>query len=400
MSPLRPRLYDSVFERHLKHNRQMIFVAGPRQVGKTTSCRRLADTYLNMDDREHRNAVLAGPGSLSGLISSGHHSGGKPVAVLDELHKWRGWKRFLKGFFDVYGGRFRLVVTGSSRLDIYRRGGDSMMGRYFLYHMHPFSVGEVARHETPRSPIQAPVQIPETEFRALWDHGGYPEPFIKRRAGFSRIWRNLAMHQLAREDIRDVTGILEMSQIDSLVGLLAGLSSTRLSYKNLAEPLSTSAVTVKRWIAALVALHYGFLLRPWHRRVTRSLVKEPKWHLRDWSGLQDQGARAETFIACHLLKAVEGWTDLGMGDFGLYYLRDKEQREVDFLVVRDGAPWFLVEAKKGNGPLSPSLGYFQRLLGAHHAFQAVIDIPYEDSNCFLRKDPSIVSARTLLSQLL
>ena len=400
MARLRPRLYDSVLSWHLDRYRQMAFVAGPRQVGKTTSCQRQADTYLNIDNPEHRAFILAGPTPLAGRLGLKESPGTKPVAVLDELHKWRGWKRFLKGFFDTYERRVRLVVTGSARLDVYRRGGDSMMGRYFLYHMHPFSVGEIARQAIPGSPLNRPVRIPETDFRALWEHGGYPEPFTKRNNRFSRSWRSITMRQLVREDVRDVTRIQELAQLDSLVGLLAGLSATRLVYRNIAGTLSTSPVTVKRWISTLASLHHGFLVRPWHRRVTRSLVKEPKWYLRDWSGIEDPGARAETFVACHLIKSVEGWTDLGLGDFGLYYLRDKEQREVDFLVVKDGHPWFLVETKAGNRPLNPALSYFQKITAAKHAFQVVIEMPYSDTNLLERKEPARVPARTLLSQLL
>ena len=114
----------------------------------------------------------------------------------------------------------------------------------------------------------------------------------------------------------------------------------------------------------------------------------------------DEGNRVETFVACHLLKAVEGWTDLGIGDFELFYLRDKKKREVDFLVVRDGEPWFLVEVKKSDESISPNLAFYQKATGARHAFQVVYDAPYVDVDCFSRTDPVVVPARTFLSQLL
>jgi predicted AAA+ superfamily ATPase len=142
------------------------------------------------------------------------------------------------------------------------------------------------------------------------------------------------------------------------------------------------------------------MVRPWFRNVAKALRKEPKWFQRDWSGLTDEGARAETLVACHLLKAVEGWTDLGFGDFELRYLRDKQKREVDFLVVRDRKPWFLVEVKHGDTGLSPSLAYFQFQTKAVHAFQVVFDLPYESADCFQVKHPVVVPAKTFLSQLL
>jgi predicted AAA+ superfamily ATPase len=141
-------------------------------------------------------------------------------------------------------------------------------------------------------------------------------------------------------------------------------------------------------------------VRPWFNNVTKALRKEPKWFLRDWSGIEDAGARAESFVACHLLKAVEGWSDAGLGRFELRYLRDKLKREVDFLVVRDRKPWLLVEVKARDTALSDSLRHFQIATRAAHAFQAVMELPYVDVDCFSRSDPVVVPARTLLSQLL
>ena len=400
MPPLRPRLYDSVLRHHLGAYRQMVFLAGPRQVGKTTACRAVADVYLNLDNAEDRRPVLEGTSALARRLGLPAPGGRKPIAALDELHKWRGWKRFLKGFFDTHEGQVRLIVTGSSRLDVYRRGGDSMMGRYFLQHLHPFSVGEIARTDVPDAPVRPPVRIADDDLRALLIHGGFPEPFVKRDARFSRAWRELLLAQLIREDLRDVTRIQEVAQVDSLARLLTGRSGTRLVYRNLAELVSSTPPTVQRWIATLVSMHHGFLVRPWHRRISRSLVKEPKWYLRDWSGIGDPGARAETFVACHLLKAVEGWTDLGLGSFALHYLRDKDQREVDFAVIRDGKPWMLVEVKKGDEPVAPALPYFQRATGAPHAFQISTDAPYRDLDGFHERAPVKLPAVTLLSQFL
>jgi hypothetical protein len=157
--------------------------------------------------------------------------------------------------------------------------------------------------------------------------------------------------------------------------------------------------TVRRWIDLLARMHYGFVVRPWFANVTKALRKEPKWFLRDWSGVADDGARAETFVACHLFKAVETWTDLGFGSFELRYLRDKQKREVDFLVVRDRKPWFLVEVKLSDTALSPALGHFQAQIKAPYAFQAVMNLPYVAADCFAVKRTTVVPARTLLSQL-
>jgi predicted AAA+ superfamily ATPase len=172
-------------------------------------------------------------------------------------------------------------------------------------------------------------------------------------------------------------------------------------YQNIAAEVRVAIDTVRRWIDTLCGFHLGFLLRPWFRNVASSLRKEPKWFLRDWSGIADEGKRAETFIACHLLKAVEGWTDLGLGEFQLGYLRDKQKHEVDFLVARDGKPWMLVEAKKAQERLGPSLAHFQRQIGAPYAFQVVLEAEYVQADCFAKAGgPLVVPARTFLSQLL
>ncbi len=395
----RTRAYTAILREHFERHRQMAFVSGPRQVGKTWVCKSLGGPYLNWDNTDDRRKLLRGPAALAESFGLDTLRAQPPFAVLDELHKFARWKTLLKGFFDTYGERVHLMVTGSSRLDIFRRGGDSLMGRYLLYRMHPWSVGECTRTELPASEIQPPAEAPAGDWDALWEHGGFPEPFLRRDARFTRRWRSLRQQQLSREDLREMTSIRDLGTIEVLMQLLAERSGEQLIYSNLANEIQASVDTVRRWIDLLARMHYGFLVRPWFANVAKALRKEPKWFLRDWSGVAGDGARAETFVACHLLKAVETWTDLGFGDFELRYLRDKMKREVDFLVVRDRKPWFLVEAKLSDAVLSPSLGHFQAQIGAPHAFQAVMSLPFEPADCFKVQRPVVVPARTLLSQL-
>ena len=396
-----PRIYDSLLAEHLANYRQMAFVGGPRQVGKTTTCRLRADVCVNWDDIDDRELILAGPGRLVDRFKLDRLSGTVPIILFDELHKFPRWKEFLKGFFDVHADRVRIVATGSSRMDVYRGGGDSLMGRYFPYRMHPFSVAETVTQELPDSArIVRPPQRAD-DFDILWRYGGYPEPFLKRDARFSRRWQSLRFGQLVREEIRDFTQVQQLDQIELMVRLLSERSGQQLVYSNLAKQVRVAVDTVRRWVAALCDLHLGFVVRPWFRNVSRSLRKEPKWYLRDWASIGDAGQRAETFVACHLLKAVEGWSDMGLGIFELGYLRDKEKREVDFLVARDGAPWFLVEVKHRDESMSSSLKHYQDQVGAPFAFQATMDAEYVDEDCFARPGPPlIVPARTLLSQFL
>ncbi len=354
---------------------------------------------MDWDDLDDRRIVLAGPRAVADRLELDRLRTGPVTALFDELHKFRGCKSFLKGFFDVYADRVKILVTGSSRLDVYRRGGESLMGRYFLYRMHPFSVGEIARQDVPKDAVRPPTPVPDKEFAALWEHGGFPEPFLRREQRFTTRWRSLRDHQLFREEFRDLTRIHELAQLEVLGRLIEERSGTSLVYSNLAQEIQVSVDTARRWIAALSSLHHCFLVRPWFRNVAKALRKEPKLYLRDWSAVSDPGARAETFAACHLLKAVETWTDLGLGEFELRYVRDKEKREVDFLVVRDRRPWFLVEVKKGAKELSPSLPHFQAATGALHALQVVFDLEFVNADCFERRTPTVVPARTFFSQL-
>jgi predicted AAA+ superfamily ATPase len=397
-----PRLYAEVCREHVREHRQMLLVSGPRQVGKTTLCREVAPahTYLTWDDPDDRRILVRGPSAIAAHAALEQASREPRVLVLDELHKFAKWKTLLKGLFDRYGTLARILVTGSSRLDVYRRGGDSLMGRTFHLRVHPFSVGEVVR---PRALVDAevhgPMPIGEIDWRALLEHGGFPEPFVRRERRFSNRWRGLRREQLVREEVRDTTRIHEVGQLAVLVELLEARSGTALSYSSLAREVQVSVDTARRWVDALAALHHGFLVRPWFRNVTKSLRKEPKWYVRDWSVVEDVGQRAETLVACHLLKAVDAWTDLGLGRYELRYLRDKDKREVDFLVVRGGKPWFLVEVKSSDTSLSPALAHFQAATGAPHAFQAVVELPPVGADAFRRTDPVVVSARDLLSQL-
>ena len=396
------RLYENIIREHFGAYRQMVFLSGPRQVGKTTLSKIFASDYLNWEEKETRTLILKGAkavGAAYGLedgVASGR------ILAFDEIHRYSKWKGFLKGFFDIFENSVKICATGSARMDVYKRGGDSMMGRYFPYRVHPFSVAELTDPSIPDEHriVRSPTELPETEWGALYEFGGFPEPFYSRQGRFIKKWRALRMEQLLRQDIRDLTKSVELDQVEALAMILANRSGDQLVMAPLACDVNVSEPTVKKWITVLKSLYYGFTVKPYYRNIENSIRKMPKWYLRDWSGIEDDGKRAETFVACHLLKAVEGWTDLGFGEFDLYYLRDRKKREVDFLVTRDRAPWFLVEVKKADEKLSENLAFFQKSTGAAHAFQVVLEKPYSDGDCFSNSSPVVVSARTFLSQLL
>ena len=400
------RCYDPVIRDHFARNRQMLFLHGPRQVGKTTTARAnaqdLGDSlYVNFDNLDDRRILLAGPGAIAEALAIDRLREVLPVCVLDEIHKFSTWKTLLKGLFDTYGDRMRILVTGSARLGVFGAGGDSLMGRYLNHRMHPLSLGELAG-ATPSeaAPCSAPQRVDSNVFDTLQRLGGFPEPFTRGEDRFWRQWRRLRSDLLFREDLRDLTRIQETTRVEVVAELLRERVGGLVSYASLARGVRASIDTIRRWLDTLEALYYCFAVRPWYRNTTRALRKESKYYLWDWSLVDDPGARAENLVASALLKAVHFWTDAGYSDFDLRFIRDKEKREVDFAVIRDGTPWFLVEVKKGkNAHLSPALHRFQEQTGCAHAFQVVMDLEFVDRDCFEAKAPTIVPATTFLSQL-
>lgn len=399
------RVYSSVIRQHLSKYRQMVLLAGPRQVGKTTCSKGVRAYhpnfhYLNWDNTEDRRMLIKGTHSLATHLHLNQATRALPYIVLDEIHKYRKWKQFLKGFFDHYEDQCRIIVTGSAKLDVYRRGSDSLMGRYFLYRCHPLSVAELLTTALRDTETIAPAELPKQELEKLLTMGGFPEPFTRNDRRFSTNWQRLRKQQLLNEDIRQLNQIQEFAELEYLLDILVHEASGQINVAAIANQLNVAQTTVHRWIKLLTAFYYIYTLKPWHKNIRRSIRKMPKVYLWDWSVIQDRGKQIENFVASHLHKAVHYWTDLGFGEYELFYLRDKEKREVDFLVTKNKSPWLMVEVKTSNNQgISKNLRYYYEQLKPAHAFQAVFDLPYENVDCFSYKSPVIVPAITLLSQL-
>jgi hypothetical protein len=400
------RLYEAVLQEHFQENDQMALMPGPRQCGKTTVAKLLCkqargSVYLNWDFPEDRELILGGPSALIERASSEHLGGPEqPFVALDEIHKLKNWKNYLKGYYDATKTELKTLITGSAKLDVFKKAGDSLMGRYFLYHMHPLSVGELLQRSYEPKELSPPKKLSDAKWKNLLTYGGFPEPYMKADKRFLNRWSQLRFQQLFAEDIQAFTRITELDKMEIFAKMLQRHSGDQMNYSHFGKLIQVDSKTIRNWVDTLKGFYYCFTIQPWHKNVSRALIKEPKLYLWDWSRIEDMGKRHETMMALHLLKAVNFWQDIGLGEYALYFLRDKDQREVDFLVVRNEKPWMLIEVKSsGSERLSPHLQHFQKQVQAQHVLQVAFDLPYEDSDFFSAKKPVIVSARTFLSQL-
>ncbi len=372
------RIYEKIVCDHFQHAQQMAFVCGPRQVGKTTIAKALVKSspqavYRNWDIHDDRQRISASSFQpvLEGItLSPATH----PLLVLDEIHKYPDWKNYLKGLYDLYQEHLDILVTGSARLNIFKRRGDSLLGRYFLYRIHPLSAAETA--DRPLILFCNPSLIPQEKIQQLLEFGGFPEPFVKADHRFLNKWHHLRQQQLVYEDIRSLEAIQNLSQLDLLATLLTNQVGQLVNFTNLASKVRVSVPTIQRWMSVLDQVYYCYFIRPWSNNVSRSLLKEPKVYLWDWSSVSDPDQKHENFVASHLLKAVHFWTDIGLGVFDLRFIRTKDKEEVDFLVIKDNHPWMLVEVKSSHkSGLSKSLQKYKAQLNCPLAFQVVFDLP-------------------------
>ncbi len=317
--------------------RKMVFVAGPRQVGKTTLARSLPGAgagYLNWDIAEHRQRILENellPGKFW---------------IFDEIHKYRRWRNYLKGIYDGRPRGQRILVTGSARLDLYRFGGDSLQGRYHLLRLHPLSVAELGANNARGL----------TDLLAL---GGFPEPFFAGGEVEARRWSREYRTRLIREDIVSLERIQDLGQLELLMLRLPDLVGSPLSLNALREDLQISHKTVASWLAALERLYAIFRLAPFGAPRIRAVKKEQKHYHLDWSLVPDPGARFENLVAAHLLKWVHYEQDTAGRELDLRYFRDIDGREVDFVITERGRPIRFVECKSGDADVDRGLRYLR-----------------------------------------
>ncbi len=302
--------------------------------------------YLNWDDVKVHSSLM-----------KGELPAGQPLLILDEIHKYARWRNLVKGFYDTRKGETALIITGSARLDHYRKGGDSLHGRYHYYRLHPFSLREL--NETPSA----------SDLALLLKFGGFPEPLFRGEEKFRRRWQRERTHRVIYDDIRDLERVKEISLFELLAEELPRRVGSPLSIKNIREMLDVAHETVDRWVRVFERMYFCFRIPPLGAPRIRAVKKEQKLYLWDWSAIGDPGARFENLVACQLLKYCHFLEDAEGHGMELRFLRDTDKREVDFVVLRDGHPLFAVECKTGEKDISPALYYFVKRVNIPAVYQ-------------------------------
>ncbi len=364
-------LYIKIWH-ELSTEKSMVFLVGPRQAGKTTLAQIISRSfknslYFNWDIAEHRTRFFENPDFFEAVERK---DPSKPLIVFDEIHKYGDWKNYLKGVYDRHRDGFLFLVSGSGRLDLYQRGGDSLAGRYFLFHLWPFSISELAGGNREigdflDDPLYMTMEAAEDRkqiWSALSERSGFPEPYLAGKATTYRRWSGTYSHQLIREDIRDLTGVKSILDMETLYLLLPSRVGNPISIPSLARDLRVSYNSVKNWLAAFERFFLSFRISPWTKKISRAVQKESKVYLWDSPRIEDPAARFENMVALELWRATSAWNDMGHGRFSLHYIKNKEQQEVDFLVAEGGKPFLLIEAKLSDSQPSPVLKKFQRVL--------------------------------------
>jgi uncharacterized protein len=347
--------------------KKMVILSGPRQCGKTTLSRDLLKlykgSYMNWDSAPMRLK-----------IQKEDFDEGADLWVFDELHKYRRWRNFLKGLYDLQHDQHKILVTGSARLDAFSRGGDSLQGRYFSHRLHPFTVSELEQRAI--IPIDQIPQLPHSPqsgttdlIQQLLTLGGFPEPFLSASHREASRWRLAYGTRLIQEEIKGLEGIKDLDRLELLFDRLGDIAGSALSINSLREDLEVAFETIKNWILVFERFYSIFRISPFGPPKLKSIKKEQKLYFWDWARATQEGAKFENFIAFHLLRFLHWMEDVEGEKLELRYFRTREGHEVDFVILRKRKPWMAIEVKLSDSALSPSLAYFLERNSVPFAFQ-------------------------------
>jgi len=358
---------------------KMVFIGGPRQAGKTTLAKHLCEQagfdpgkrYINWDALEDREKIMAEM-----------FPAGAGYLLLDEIHKFSRWRQIIKGLYDRRGDEIQILVTGSARLDYYRRGGDSLQGRYHFHRLLPLTLAELDVHS--RETIEN-----------LMIYGGFPEPFFLQSERQTKRWSREYRSRLVREDLADLENVKDLGLIEHLVYRLPDLVGSPLSINAIRQDLQVSHQSVARWVNMLENLYMLFRIYPFGAPKIRAVKKEAKHYHFDWTLIKDTGNRFENLMACHLLKWCFFMQDTHGREIELRYFRDIDKREVDFVITENSKPIYFIECKKKDQKISRPLYYLKIRFPDVKAVQVVLE---KDIDLVSKDGIRVCSAHIFLSE--
>ncbi len=357
--------------------KKMVFIAGPRQVGKTTLAVKLLEgqnqAYLNYDVPDSRELILKRKLPKNKLL------------VFDELHKYLDWRNYLKGIYDDLKRDFQILVTGSARLDFYRAGGDSLQGRYNLFRLHPLSVAELNLKT-------------KEEFSTLLELGGFPEPYFSNSKEEALRWVRQYRSRVVMEDIRDLEMIQDLGKLEMLLLILPDLVGSPLSINGVRENLQVAHLTIERWIQAFERLYHIFRIAPLTTSKVKSLKKSQKCYFYNWGAIGDPAKRFENLVASHLLKWVHYQQDVHGKNIELYFLRDRTGKEVDFVLTEGKKVLTLIECKLKEQNIDLNLKYYATKFPEAQVLQLVQEM--EETSAYVSSGITVQSALSFLKTLI
>lgn len=342
---------------------KMVFLGGPRQVGKTSLAETIIEeypgsAYFNYDNLKHRKQMRDEVWASADCL-----------LVFDELHKMPKWKSWIKGIYDVQKKKHKFLVTGSARLDVYHKGGDSLLGRYHYWRMHPFTVDEYPSNLSFQDTVQRLMTV-----------GGFPEPFLNMDQRNADRWRKDRFDRVLHDDLRSIDLIRDMNSLEVLVDILRERVDSTLAAANIARDLQISPKTVSRWIQSLEKMYLIFMIYRFAAKgLARSLTKPAKAYFYDNGDVVgDLGAVFENLVASTLLKRLHWFEDYTGRRCALHYLRDKDGRECDFLTIIDKKPDLLIEVQLRDEGISDGLKYYAERIRPRRAIQLCMELerPY------------------------
>jgi predicted AAA+ superfamily ATPase len=374
----------------------MRFITGPRQSGKTTLAKdklkneSTLQLYYLWDLRSVRNRYKDNELFFSQDRPPGPE---KQWVCFDEIHKMPKWKNILKGIYDSSFERYNFIITGSAKFDITRRAGDSLSGRYFTFHLFPLSLAELINADSfsLKLPLQSAEEFiarkmdaapkAENELSLLLEYGGFPEPFLKQSKKFHTKWADDYLDTVIKEDITALTRIIDKEYLYDLYKLLPEMAGSPISESSLASHINTSPPTIKNYLKTLEDFYLSFRIYPYSKNIKRSLLKASKCYLYDWTRIKDLARRFECYVAVELKTQLNLWMDASGEKYGLFYIRDKEKKETDFLITKDDRPWLLIEAKLSDSPILSHHFQIQKALGNI----PLVQVCREEKICMLQK---------------